>query len=397
MSRYRLYPSAEQVEGLLRHCGYSRFVWNLAVEQAGYRHHGQRVPGYAEQDRQLTEARAAFAWLGQGSSTVQQQALRDHQQALRNWWGGTHQRPTWRKRGRHEGFRIVGTQALRVRRVNRRWSQVLVPKVGWVRFRRSRPVPDARSYRVSRDAAGRWHIAFAHIPAPVAGPGSGAVVGVDRGVAVSAMTSGGEALRVPGLSAGEARRLARLRRKAGRQRVRGRPASNRLRATQVRINRLRARESDRRKNWVEQTSTGLARRFDVIRVEDLRIADMTRSAAGTVEAPGRNVRAKAGLNRSILVAGWGALVRRLEDKAPYRVEKINPAYTSLMCSACTHVDRNSRKSQAAFRCTACGFACHADLNAALNIAAGRAVTARGASPSDGAVNREPQHVTSPVA
>ena len=136
--------------------------------------------------------------------------------------------------------------------------------------------------------------------------------------------------------------------------------------------------------------TDLARRFDLIRIEDLRIAGMTRSAKGTLAEPGRNVRAKAGLNREILRSGWGMLLRRIEDKAPGRVEKINPAYTSQCCSACRHVDRKSRESQASFRCTACGFACHADVNAAINIAAGHAVTARGRTGLPGRANREPQ-------
>ena len=92
----------------------------------------------------------------------------------------------------------------------------------------------------------------------------------------------------------------------------------------------------------------------MIRVEALDITAMTRSAKGTIAEPGRNVAAKAGLNRGILRSGWGLLVRRLEDKAPGRVEKVNPAYTSQRCSACGHVDRDSRQSQARFRCTACG-------------------------------------------
>jgi putative transposase len=91
-------------------------------------------------------------------------------------------------------------------------------------------------------------------------------------------------------------------------------------------------------------------------------------------------------------AGWGLLVRRLEDKAPGRVEKVPPAYTSQRCSACGHVDRKSRESQAVFRCTACGYACNADVNAARNIAAGRAVKARGGDRAAGPVNREPQLV-----
>ncbi len=156
------------------------------------------------------------------------------------------------------------------------------------------------------------------------------------------------------------------------------------------IARLKARERDTRKDWAEKTSTDLARRFDLIRVEDLRIPKMTRSARGTVSQPGWNIRQKAGLNREILAAAWGLLVSRLNDKAPGRIEKVRPAYTSQRCSACGHVDGKSRKSQASFRCTACGFACNADVNAAKNIAAGHVVTARGGQASARPANREPQ-------
>ena len=166
--------------------------------------------------------------------------------------------------------------------------------------------------------------------------------------------------------------------------------SNRRGRVRHAIGRLQARERDRRKDWSEKVSTDLARRFDLIRVEDLKITNMTRLARGTRENPGRNVRAKAGLNRGILGSGWGLLVRRLQDKAPGRVEKVRPAFTSQRCSACGQVDRGSRENQAVFRCTACGFACHADVNAALNIAAGHAVTARGGDGVARPVNREPQ-------
>ena len=139
------------------------------------------TPGLAEQNRQLTDARAAFAWSADGSVTVRQQASRDLDQAFGNFFGGTHDRPTWRKRGMHEGFRIVGAQALRMRQDNQRWCSVLVPKVGRVRFKRSRALAEWTSYRVTRDRAGRWHIAFAAVPDPVPAPGTGQVVGVDRG------------------------------------------------------------------------------------------------------------------------------------------------------------------------------------------------------------------------
>jgi transposase len=153
---------------------------------------------------------------------------------------------------------------------------------------------------------------------------------------------------------------------------------------------LKAREASRRKDWAEKTSTDLARRFDVIRVEDLHVRNMTRSAKGTRDKPGKNVRRKAGLNRGIQRSAWGLLARRLEDKAPGRVEKVPAAYTSQRCSACGHVAPDNRESQAVFLCTACGHAANADVNAARNIAAGHAVKARGGDRDTGPVNREPQ-------
>jgi putative transposase len=387
MSRYRLAPSLSQEAILREHCRHARFVWNLAVEQQAHWRPGRAgAPGYLEQSRQLTAARRDNEWLRAGSQMVQQQALRDFAQAMANFFSGTHRRPTWRKAGRNEGFRVVAIKPGHVRRRSRKTGAVWVPKAGWVRFRWSRAVPAAKSYRVGRDRAGRWHVAFAVVPDPVPAPGTGEAVGVDRGVSVAAALSTGELLRIPRLSPAGQRRLRRLQRKL----AHAQRGSNRRARVKLAIARLKAREGDARKDWAEKASTDLARRFDLIRVEDLKIGSMTRSARGTTAEPGRNVRAKAGLNREILASGWGLLVRRLEDKAPGRVEKINPAFTSQRCSACGRVDPKSRESQAVFRCTACGHADNADVNAACNIAAGHAVTARGRPLTGGRVNREPQ-------
>jgi transposase len=212
--RFRLAPTPAQEQALLEHCAHARYVWNLAVEQHQHWRPGRKsAPGYTEQSRQLTEARKAFAWLAAGSQTVQQQALRDFAQTMAGFFAGTHRRPTWRKAGVHEGFRIVGKRG------------------------------------------NHWDV-------------------------------------------------RRLSRKTGQ-------------------------------------------------------------------------------------------VTRLEDKAPGRVEKVDPAYTSQICDACGQCAAESRESQAVFRCRACGHTDHADVNAAKNIAVGRTVTARGAlQPPGGAVNREPQPVPS---
>ena len=396
MSRYRLYPTPAQQAVLRDHCGHARYVWNLAVEQHAHWRPGRAsAPGYLEQCQQLTAARAAQPWLAAGSQTVQQQALRDFTQARAAFFDRDNPagRPSWRKAGRDEGFRITGRRGRQwaVRRLSRKTGEVWVPKAGWVGFRWSRPVPPgAKSYRVTMDRAGRWHIAFAVIPDPIPAPGNGQAVGIDRGITVSAALSTGELLHAPGLTGPERRRVRRMQRTL----ARARRGSNRRGRVKHAIARLRARETDRRKDWAEKASTGMARRFDVIRVEDLKIGNITRSASGTAANPGRNVRAKAGLNREIMRSGWGLLVRRLQEKAPGRVQKISPAYTSQRCSACGQVDANSRESQARFACTACGYACNADVNAAQNIAAGHAVTARGGCRDAGPVNREPQLLAS---
>ena len=371
------------------HCAHARFVWNLAVEQQSWWRPGRgSAPGYLDQCRQLTAARAGHSWLRAGSQMVQQQALRDFAQAMANFFAGTHRKPGWRKADRDEGFRIVAVRPRHIRRLSRNIGVVRVPKAGWVRFRWSRVVLAAKSYRITCDRAGRWHIAFAAIPVPIPAPGTGEIVGVDRGVTVSAALSTGELLHCPGLRDAERARLRRLQRKL----ARAKNGSNRRRRVKIAIAVLKAREADRRKDWAEKTSTDLARRFDLIRIEDLRITGMTRSAKGTQAKPGRNVRQKAGLNREIMRSGWGLLARRLEDKAPGRVQKVISAYTSQRCSECGHAEADNRKSQAVFACRACAFTLNADVNAARNIAAGHAVTARGRSGLPGRANREP-HLT----
>jgi transposase len=404
MSRYRLCPTPAQEDVLVGHCAHARYVWNLAVEQRQWWQPGRGAPGYSEQCRQLSEARAASPWLAAGSVIVQQQALREFHAAYASWFASLQEwrtrcanrppeerpvapsPPSWRKRGHREGFRIVAVGPKDVRRLNRRWGVVLIPKLGWVRFRWSRPVPEARSYRVTLDRAGRWFVAFTAVPRAIPAPGNGEVVGVDRGVAVSAAVSTGELLRIPGLRPGEWRRLRLLERRLARQRT----GSRRRELTKLAIARLKASEADRRRDWIEKTSTDLARRFDLICVEDLDVRGMTRSAKGFLQRPGRGVRRKAGLNRGVLASGWGRLVDRLEDKAPGRVQKVAAAYTSQTCNACGHVARESRESQSSFRCVACGHQAHADVNAAQNIAAaGQVVAARGGQGSPWPVNREP--------
>ena len=238
---------------------------------------------------------------------------------------------------------------------------------------------------MTRDRTGRWHVAFAAIPAPIPSPGTGEVVGIDRGVTVTLALSDGRTYRAPA-----DRDVKRLQRRL----ARAKRGSKRRAKLKAQLARLHARNADARRDWAEKASTEVARSYDLIRVEDLDVRSMTRSARGTVARPGRHVGQKAGLNGSILRSGWGMFAIRLAQKARGRVEKVNPAYTSQRCSRCRTVDREARESQAAFRCRSCGYRANADHNAARNIAAGHA--ARGGLALAEPTNREPQLVASLV-
>jgi transposase len=357
-------------------------VWNLALEQANHwRRGGSATPNAAERQRQLAEARGC-SWLGDGSSSVQQQALRDFDQALRNWWGGSHRRPRWRRRGISEGFVV---RDVKVRVLSRKWATLNVPKLGAVRFRLSRPMPAEHGMaRVTLDAAGRWHVSFSAPQPSVDRAPTGRSVGIDLGVVATIATSDGERRSAPSLGAAESRRLRMLQRKMARQRK----GSNQRARTKHAIAVLRARETDRRKDWTEWTSTQLVRRYDLVVFEGLKVRNMMRSASGTIEKPGRNVAQKRGLNRSIAAQGWARLVLRTEQKAAASsVEciKVSAAYSSRTCAECGVVDGASRRSQSAFRCVACGHAENADVNAARVVhARGLRVSARGGPPEVGA-------------
>lgn len=324
-------------------------------------------------------------WLANAPSHTLQQTLHDLDRACR-----TH--GTWKVRWRSKArtapsFRFPDPNQIVVRRLNRRWGEVKLPKFGWVRFRWTRAIGGTiRNATVSRDG-GRWYISFCVEDGVVeVAPNGKSAVGVDRGVKAAVTTSAGATFDRETVTVGEAKRLKRLQQQLARQKNK---RSNRRKVTRAKFTALNARARNRRADFGTQTAVGLVRDHGLIAVEDLKIHNMVKSAKGTVERPGKNVRQKAGLNRAIMSKGWGQFVEKLEHAARYRgatVVKVNPAFTSQTCYACKHVARESRESQAVFRCVACGHQDNADVNAAKNIrergielasAAGHAVAGRG--------------------
>ncbi|MPZ93591.1 MAG: transposase [Propionibacteriales bacterium] len=410
--RQRLYPATVQVAGLVEHCHHARFVFNIGLEQRSMwrpsKHdrgtHPELGPldaarvNTATQMRELAQLRAELDWLRAGSSVVQQAALRDLDRAFANFFSGRAKYPTFKRRSEREGSFVV--RDLTVRRLNRKWGVVTVPKVGAVRFRISRlwaEIEAASSARVTH-RNGRWHIAFTTPAAAKIIAGTAAVVGVDRGVKNTLATSDGRMIQAPAMSAGEQTRFLALQRRLARQQK----GSARRAQTLDRLAVLRRRLEDRRTNWVEQVTTDLARTYDVVAVEDLRVRNMVRRPAPKPDPdqPGaflpNGARAKAALNRAILASVWGRFLTRLEHKMPEgTVLRVDPRNTSRTCAACGHCAPGNRESQAVFECVACGHAAHADTNAAAVIldralstqAPGHGVSGRGSPALAGNANQ----------
>ena len=364
------------MRGLSEHCGHARYIWNLAVEQQSWYWPGRgSAPSAAERYRQLAEARAAESWLAAGSSSVQQQALRDFDRAMAAFFdpASPARKPGYRSARRGvQGFAIRDSRA---RRVNRRWGEVFVPKVGWVRFRWTRQVPGKLGMaRVTCDRACRWHVSFPGPQPAVEREPTGRALGIDRGVRTALVTSDGQHYRAPGIGDRRAARYLALQRKLARQHKRseGRERTRRQMAL------ISARVADRRKDWAEKISTRLIRENGVVVLEQLNAKGMVRrpEAKPDPDRPGaflpNRARAKAGLSRGILASCWGLLASRLENKAQacgVQIVFVDPRFTSQQCHACGHTQPENRESQAVFRCRECGHLDHADRNAALNILA----------------------------
>jgi len=362
---YALRPTGDQAAQFEQFAGVCRLVWNLCLEQRmnhwrQYRRATGNNLNFVAQSRELTALRAEFDFVRAVSQTAEQRAIKDLDTAFQRFFKGLGGYPQFRRKGSGGGFSFQGREVT-IERISRRWGRAKLPKVGWVKFRMSRAIEGSvREVAVTKTTLG-WQISFGCLIDREA-KDNGVAVGIDRGVAVPLMLSDGTNYRLPAniaaleLKARKAQRIASRRKRGS---VRHAKAKRRVAA-------LKAKQARARKHWSHETTTDICRRFGTVVVERLRTANMTRSAAGTVAEPGRNVAQKRGLNRAILNVGWHQIEAMLFYKAA-RLIKVDPAYTSQTCASCGTVDSRSRESQAAFVCTACGHRDNADRNAAVNI------------------------------
>lgn len=384
--RFQLRTQPVGESKLCRFAGMGRRVWNDALAEQRARHaRGEKYAGYSEMCKWLTVWRndPATAWLAEGPIHAQQQVLRRLDAAYKRFFeaaraglaGGRGRAapPRFKGRGNEPGIRFPDPKQFALDTPN---SRIRLPKLGWVRLRMSQPVEGVlRNVSIAREGA-KW---FASIQVQtsqtVPALGVAPTLGVDLGLAAFAATSDGLLVAPLKALAKQQVRLKRYQRSVSRKK---KGSANR-RKEEARLGNLHRRIARQRSDWLQKLTTELANQHPVIALEDLRITNMAASATGTIEAPGKNVAAKAGLNRSILDAAWGEFARQLTYKVQWRggrVILVNPAYTSRTCRICGHESAENRKTQSVFACVACGHAENADINAAKNIlAAGHAVWA----------------------
>jgi putative transposase len=366
--KYRLKANPEQESLFRQQAGCCRFVWNKALALQKERlDAGEKVLKFAELCKSLTawKKEEETVWLAKTQSQALQQTLKFLDQAIKEAFDKKNPKrfPRFKKKGRHtdsfrypQGFKLDG-------------NRVFLPKIGWVRFIKSREIEGTpRNVTVSRRGE-HWYVSLQterEIPEPVHPCAS--AVGIDMGIAQFATLSDGSFIEPLSSFRKLEEKLAREQRKLSRK-VK---FSANWRKQKAGITRLHIQIADARNDYLHKCSTTISKNHAVVVLEDLRIRNMSASAKGDMENPGRNVRAKSGLNKSILDQGWYEFRRQLEYKQVWRggtVITVAPHNTSRTCPACGLVNPENRKTQSRFACVQCGYIENADYVAAINILA----------------------------
>ena len=351
--------------------GACRYVWNHFREKNLADYHafksgkGQRPhTSYFSLGVEFTKLRHETDWLQDVPANPIKYTLKYFSDALKEAMAGKKGFPKPRSRNRHAPtFTLPGKESFRIKNIDKKYSLLLIPKVGWVKMTRrgGNPWKDGAPRQVVlRHDGHRWR-AFVFYEVEVEKrPDDGEILGVDMN-ARQVATSDGHFYFLPDLRKKEARRK-RYQRRMARQ-VKG---SNRRKDTKKKLRKVSREIANIRKDWVHQTTKKIADKSGTAVTERLRVKNMTASARGTIENPGKNVKQKAGLNRAMLDTAMGEIRRNLEYKCGRLVE-VNPAYTSQTCSHCGHAEKENRKTQVRFQCVSCGYVSNADTNAAINI------------------------------
>ena len=380
--KFELRPNGQQQRQMRRFAGSCRFVFNKALAlQKDLYERGEKKLGYAGLCKELTVWRNSpdTAWLADAPIHPLQQTLKDLERAYSNFFAKRADFPRFKKKGQHDSFRYPDPKQIKLDAAH---ARLFLPKLGWLRYRRSRDVLGAVKNITVSLSCGKWFVSIQterEVEQPIP---SGSAVGIDMGIARFATLSDGT-FYTP---LGSFKRHEATLRRAQRAMSRKTQFSSNWKKAKARVQRIHTRIGNARRDYLHKTSTAISQNHAMVCIEDLQVRNMSKSAAGTPDAPGRNVRAKSGLNKSILDQGWFEFRRQLDYKMAWNggwLVAVPPQYTSRTCPCCGHVSADNRKTQAQFACVECGFEENADLVGAINVL--RAGHARFACEVSGAV------------
>ncbi|BCU07439.1 RNA-guided endonuclease InsQ/TnpB family protein [Allochromatium tepidum] len=380
--KYELRPNGRQARQMRRFAGSCRFVFNKApaLQKARYEQGESRL-GYAGLCKLLTEWRngAETVWLSDAPVHPLQQALKDLERAYSNFFAKRADFPRFKKKGRSDSFRYPDPKQIKLDQAN---SRLFLPKLGRLRYRNSREVlGTVKNVTVSR-SCGKWFVSIQterEVEQPLP---KGGAVGIDMGVARFATLSDGTFYAPLNSFKRHETRLRRAQQAMSRK-VK---FSNNWKKAKARVRKIHSRIGNARRDYLHKCSTTISQNHAMVCIEDLQVRNMSKSAAGTAEAPGRNVRAKSGLNKSILDQGWFEFRRQLDYKLAWsggHLIAVPPQNTSRTCPCCGYMSAENRRTQARFECVECGFEENADVVGAINVL--RAGHARLACEASGAV------------
>ena len=364
--KYELMPTGVQQRQMRRFAGSSRFVFNKALALQEERHErGEKKLGYAGLCRELTAWRngAETPWLADAPIHPLQQTLKDLERAYSNFFAKRADFPRFKKKGQSDRFRYPDPKQIKLDQGN---SRIFLPKLGWLCTRFSRDVLGTVKNITVSASCGKWFVSI-QTEREVAQPiPNGDAVGIDMGVARFATLSDGTFYAPLNSFKRHQDRL----RKAQQAMSRKVKFSSNWKKGKSRIQKIHARIGNARRDYLHKTSTTISQNHAMVCIEDLQVRNMSKSSAGSTEKPGRNVRAKSGLNKSILDQGWFEFRRQLDYKLAWNggyLIAVPPQNTSRTCPCCGHVSANNRQTQAQFLCVDCGFEENADLVGAINV------------------------------
>lgn len=368
--KFEIRPNGEQIRKIKQFCGCSRFVFNraLAWQNEQYEQDNHHKFSYTKLANLLPQWKKELVWLKDCHSQVLQQSLKDLESAFKNFFQQRADFPKFKKKGVKECFRFP--QGCKLEQKN---DRLYLPKIGWVRYRNSRDVIGKIKNVTVSQKCGRFFVSIQtefeyEIPTH-----KGGEIGIDMGVARFATLSNGAFFEPLNAFKTYKGKLAKLQKQL----------KNKVKFSQnwlklkAKIAKLHHKIANCRKDFLHQTSSKISKNHAMIYVEDLQVSNMSKSAKGSVEEPGKNVKQKSGLNRSILDQSWFEFRRQLDYKTQWLggfLVAVPPQNTSRTCPCCSHTSKENRQTQANFECVECGYMENADVVGAMNVLSrGRAI------------------------